>query len=65
MWEYKVDISDINEKGKKKGVITASFDEEYMAQVLNEFGRQNWELVSFVINSITEKAIAIFKRPLK
>jgi len=63
MWEYKTEII------KAQGFWTrGKFDGDGLSGLLNESGKQNWELVSFTSSNVgfgeTGYGIAIFKRPL-
>ncbi|WP_133470228.1 DUF4177 domain-containing protein [Paraglaciecola marina] len=62
-WEYKV----VNIKAKAKGFITQVPDTHELEVVLNDLGRQNWELVSCTLGSTTSMGSshsqAVLKRP--
>lgn len=48
-WEYKV----VNVKAKTKGFISQTPEKHELEAVLNDLGRQNWELVSCTFGSTT------------
>ena len=58
-WSYKT----IHFALKKEGLLGAGFlDETEIEQVLNEYGRSGWEIVSVL--EVQDGIIAIFKQPL-
>lgn len=63
-WEYKVNSL----KGKTKGFVSTSPDNHDLELLLNELGRQNWELVSCQLASNASgfgntHSQAVLKRP--
>jgi hypothetical protein len=62
-WEYKM----VNSKIKSKGFVSPEPDANSFETILNELGRQNWELVSCNIPSTGgwggSHIQAVLKRP--
>ena len=58
-WEYKTIAI------KPKSIWSGAFqDNDAMDKILNELGKEGWELVSTFFNSSNFQIVSIFKRPI-